>query len=164
MISGMEIYSCSEPKATEKAFESGEHRVFVKLKRVIRMKDNPKGLLIVLQKFIRNLLLKKGFNPFCQTRKYLNTKKKVQYYTVNVYDGFHVDFVKSEQLFFLRIDTAKKMVCSQTALDAIEQYYKMSRLQNREEKRRFIKEKMMGRTVMANYGSKRFYKIKDISF
>lgn len=30
-----------------------------------------------------------------KTHKYFNMKNKVQHYAVNVYSGFHVDFVKS---------------------------------------------------------------------
>jgi hypothetical protein len=44
---------------------------------------------------IRNLMIKKCYNQLCKARKYFDMKKKVQHYAVNVYSGYHVDFVKS---------------------------------------------------------------------
>jgi hypothetical protein len=68
---------------------------------------------------MRNMMIKKNYNVLGKTHKYFDMKKKVQHYAVNIYSGFHVDFVKSEKLFYLRVDTTRKIVCSQTALDAI---------------------------------------------
>jgi hypothetical protein len=107
-------------------------------------------------------MVRKNFNVLGKTHKYFDMKKKIQHYAVNVYSGYHVNFVYSEPLFFLRIDSVRKIVCSQTALDAIDYCYKSFKHKDREERRRFIKEKMIGRTVMANYGKNMFYKIKDI--
>lgn len=70
-------------------------------------------------------MIKKGYNLLCKSRKYFDMKKRVQHFAVHKYSGFHVDFVKSQQLFFLRIDSSRKIVCSQTGQDAIQYYFKL---------------------------------------
>lgn len=97
----------------------------MKLQRVIRVNENPDLLISVLNCFIRNIMVKKGYNLLCNSRKYYDMKKRVQHFAVHKYSGFHIDFVKSEQLFYLRIDASRKIVCSQTAQDAIEYYFKL---------------------------------------
>jgi hypothetical protein len=40
-------------------------------------------------------MIKKSYNILCKSKKYFDMKKKVQHYAVNVYSGFHVDFIKA---------------------------------------------------------------------
>lgn len=101
------------------------------MKKVIKVKQNPKNLLIILGTVLRSLMLKKNFNALGKTHKYFDMKKKVQHYAVHVYSGYQVNFSRAQSMYYLRIDCAKKIVNSQTALDVIDNCYKMFRHKDR---------------------------------
>lgn len=67
----------------------------MKLNKVVNVKLNPNLFVYIMDSIIRSLMIKKSYNILCKSKKYFDMKKKVQHYAVNVYSGFHVDFIKA---------------------------------------------------------------------
>lgn len=56
-----------------------------------------------------------------------------------MYSGFKANFVKLEAGYFLRVDSAKKVVRNETVLDFIDNFYKQHEGKDREDKRQLLK-------------------------
>lgn len=108
-------------------------------------------------------MIKRGYNSFGKKNHFYDMKKRVQHFNVKVFSGYHLDCVKSGEQLYLRIDTVKTGVCSQTALEMLDVYYKACQ-GNKTDKRKYVKEVMIGKYVMTNYGKNRFFQITDIIF
>jgi hypothetical protein len=63
---------------------------------------------------------------------------------------------------FLRVDTAKKIVRNQTVLAAIKEIYSLHQEKERDEKRAIVKEELIDKIIMTNYGKTRYYRIADL--
>lgn len=81
-----------------------------------------------------------------------------------MYDGYKANFVKLNAGYFLRVDSVKKIVRNETVLVEIDKIYKNHQNQDRDERRMTVKNELVGKIIMANYGVARYYKITDIHF
>ena len=94
----------------------------------------------------------------------MNLKRELQGTNINIYSGFETSFINYEKNFFLRLDISNKIVRTDTILDYINQLYNVNDGKSKEEKRRIVKEELVGRTILANYGTHRYYRIDDVIF
>ena len=99
-----------------------------------------------------------------KTGKYFNASEKKPIDSLIMYSGFKSNFVELEGGIYLRVDAAKKIVRNQTVLDYIDGVYAMHKDKEKEERRLILKEKLVGQSVMSNYGKTMYHKVTDIRF
>jgi hypothetical protein len=61
VISGNNIYSCSEPAKKEFEVEVNEYKISIKQVKVLEVKENPKLLLSFLNNGLRNIMNKLNY-------------------------------------------------------------------------------------------------------
>ena len=81
-----------------------------------------------------------------------------------MFSGFKANFMRLEKGIYLRVDSAKKIVQDQTVLDFINSVYSKNKNKERDEKRVILKEELINRIIMTNYGKTRYVKIVDVIF
>lgn len=64
----------------------------------------------------------------------------------------------------MRVDTAKKIVRNQTVLQFINEIYRNNASASKEEKRELVKQSLIHKIIMTNYGKPRYVKVEDIAF
>lgn len=96
--------------------------------------------------------------------KYFNTKDKKNIDNLMMFSGYRSNFVLLENGYYLRVDSAKKIVRNQSVLEAIDQIYSMHRDKSREEKRNALQSELIGKVIMTNYGKTAYYRIEDVIF
>ena len=64
----------------------------------------------------------------------------------------------------MRVDAAKKIVRNDTVLDFINSFYAKHQDKSKEEKRALLRGELVDKTIMANYGKTRYFKIMDLKF
>ena len=79
-----------------------------------------------------------------------------------MFSGFKANFMQLEKGIYLRVDTAKKIVRNQTVLQFIDETYRHNTDKNRDEKRYILKQELINKIIMTNYGRPRYVKILDI--
>jgi hypothetical protein len=110
VISGMNIYSTSEPTLPEKDYTANEYTVKVKQVKVYKIKGNPKMLLTFLNNGLKNLMRKLDYVEIGKSGKFFNTKERSNIDNLLMYNGYKANFVHLEKGYFLRVDPAKKIV------------------------------------------------------
>lgn len=165
MISGFTIYSHKEGLKKEENFKCKEFIINVKQVKIYDVATNPKLLLTFLNNGLQNVMEKINYTEIGRSGKYFSCKgEKKQIDNLSMYSGFKANFVHLQSGYFLRVDSVKKIVRNETVLDYIDGLYKMHEGKDREEKRQAIKEDLINKIVMTNYGKMQYYKIKDIQF
>lgn len=81
-----------------------------------------------------------------------------------MFSGYKVNFMELEKGIYLRVDTAKKIVRNQTVLQYINELYKLHSDKERDEKRSILKQELINKIIMTNYGKTRYVRILDIEF
>ena len=81
-----------------------------------------------------------------------------------MFSGYKVNFMELEKGIYLRVDTAKKIVRNQTVLQYINEIYKLHSDKERDEKRSILKQELINKIIMTNYGKTRYVRILDIEF
>jgi hypothetical protein len=81
-----------------------------------------------------------------------------------MFSGYKSNFVLLENGYFLRVDSAKKIVRNQTVLEAIDELYKIHSDKERDEKRNIISNELANKIVMTNYGKTRYHRIEEVVF
>ena len=124
------------------------------------------GPLAFLNNMMKQFLMKLGYNEIGKSRKYFNKDNKLKMPNVGVvlYMGFSTSFSVLESGVYLKIDSSTKVIQNVTALEAINELYRKYNDRNREEKRQIIKNEFVGKTLMANYGNNKYWRIEDVEF
>jgi metal-dependent HD superfamily phosphatase/phosphodiesterase len=138
--------------------------VAVRQVKVYDLKANPKLLLAFLNNALRNSMRHLNYVEIGRTGKYFNAKEKKNIDNLVMYNGFKSNFVQLEKGIFLRVDAAKKIVRNQTVLEFIDQLYGIHRDKDKDERRMLLKEKLVGQSVMSNYGKTVYHRVMDIRF
>lgn len=120
VISGMNIYSIAPPAIAEFAVKLDSHEIKLKQVKVIKFKENPKLLLNFLNNGLRNIMTRLKYVEIGKSGKYFNLTDQTKIDDLILYGGFKSSFVLLENGFYLRVDSAKKVVRNQTALEAID--------------------------------------------
>lgn len=121
-------------------------------------------LLHFLNNGIRNILSSLNFIEIGQTGKYFNQQQKLTLFnSLNIYSGFKINFVVGKGGLFLRVDPTKKVVQNKSVIDYIDEIYH-SISGDPLEKRQRVKESLIGKIVMTNYGKTRYVRVEDVEF
>lgn len=96
--------------------------------------------------------------------KYFNCNQKTTIDNLMMFSGYRSNFVLLENGFYLRVDSAKKIVRNQTVLDIIDELYRQHRDKSREEKRNLLQGELVGKVIMTNYGKTAYYRIEEVVF
>ena len=168
VISGMTMYSLRRPNQTEKSFvveEGGkDYTVSIRMVREQNVTDNPKVMIQFLNNGLRNVMSRLYYTEIGRTNKFFNIKEMEKMDNIMLFSGFRSNFTTLESGTFLRVDTAKKIVRTETVLQTINGIYKLHGDKERDEKRELVKNELIGRIVMTNYGKTRYYKVEEILF
>ena len=110
----------SMPRSTQFEIEAGEYRIGIKEVKVLLVKDNPKVLLSFLNNGLRSVMRKLNYMEIGRTGKYFNAMKKKEIDNLMMFSGYKSNFVHLEGGFYLRVDSAKKIVRNQTVLQFVD--------------------------------------------
>jgi hypothetical protein len=132
--------------------------------KVYDIAANPKLFLGFMNNALRNSMRNIDYVEIGKTGKYFNSKDKRDIDGLVMYNGFKSSFTELEKGYFLRVDSAKKIVRNQTVLDFIDSTYMIHKDKDRDDRRMILKEKLIGQTVMSNYGKTVYHRIADIKF
>jgi len=106
----------AEPIAEEKEYNDGDFTVKIKKVKVYDIQDKPKLLLAFLNNGLRNIMKKLNFVEIGKSGKYFNVFDKSPIDSLIMYNGYKSSFVLLEKGYYLRVDSAKKIVRNQTVL------------------------------------------------
>lgn len=132
--------------------------------KVLNVKENPHLLLSFLNNGLRNVMRGLDYMEIGRSGKYFNCKNKTKIDNLLMFSGYRSNFVLLENGFYLRVDSAKKIVRTQTVLNEIDQLYRQHQDKSREEKRNLLQAELVGKIVMTNYGKAAYYRIEEIVF
>lgn len=121
-------------------------------------------LLTFLNNGLRNIMSRLNYVEIGRSGKFFNAKDKTPIDNLVMYGGYKANFVYLEKGFFLRVDPAKKIVRSDTVLSVIDSIYQTNKDKDKEERRQLVRNELINKIVMSNYGKTRYYKITDINF
>jgi hypothetical protein len=129
VISGFIIYSTEEPRGNERSFISGEHTINVKQVRTFELAVNNVSkytLLTFLNYSLRKQMTMKGYSEIFNSGKYIkwDTKMKDKMGHCIVTYGYNTKFLELESGYFLRADSSKRIVHSDTVYDFIAKFWK----------------------------------------
>lgn len=141
-----------------------EYLVKIKQVKVLNVKENPKVLLSFLNNGLRNIMNKLNYTEIGRSGKYFNIKEKINIDDLMMFSGYKSNFVLLENNFFLRIDSAKKIVRNQTVLQFIDETYKIHKDKEREERRNLLQGELVNKVVMTNYGRTAYHRIEEVLF
>ena len=164
VISGNNIYSTVKPLAEVFEIEAGDHKINAKQVKVLDLQENPNLLLSFLNNGLRNVMRGLDYMEIGRSGKYFNAKQKTHIDNLMMFSGYKSNFVHLESGYYLRVDSAKKIVRNQSVLDVIDSLYKVHQDKDREEKRNLLLSELIGKIVMTNYGKTAYYKIEDLVF
>lgn len=129
VISGMTIYSIQKPHRGEMEMrvevDGREYAVSVKQVREQNLNSNPKVMIQFLNNGLRNLMNRLDYTEIGRTNKFFNIKKMSKFDNLMMFSGFRSNFTNLEKGTFLRVDTAKKIVRTETVLQTINELYRV---------------------------------------
>jgi hypothetical protein len=132
--------------------------------KVLNVKENPQLLLSFLNNGLRNVMRGLDYMEIGRSGKYFNAKQKTHIDNLMMFSGYRSNFVLLENGYYLRVDSAKKIVRNQSVLDIIDQVYKIHSDKDREEKRNLLQAELVGKVIMTNYGKAAYYRIEEVVF
>ena len=161
----MNIYSVSEPSMKEAQHKTESHTISVEQVKKIDVKENPKMLLHFLNNGLRNIMSSLNYMAIGNMGKYFNQNgKKNVLEGLAIYPGYKANFLLAEAGMFLRVDPTNKLIQNMSVLEFINKQYSLHSDRTRDEKRQCVKEALIGKIVMTNYGKVRYEKVEDIEF
>lgn len=160
----MTIYSVSDPLSLEKEVKADEYAINIKQVKIYDIKSNPRVLLAFLNNGLRNIMTKLNYIEIGKSGKYFSVNDKKPIDNLLMFSGFKSNFCMLEKGYFLKVDSAKKIVRNQTVLQAIDEIFKIHQEKDREERRNIIRNEFVSKIIMTNYGKTRYHKIDDIIF
>lgn len=115
---------------------------------------------------IKSFLKRCDFFEFGRTSRYFNksVKEVIEETNLVALRGFITSFNSYKDGLFLKIDIAHKILRTDTVLTSISSIYREHEALAKEEKRRLVKELLVGKTVLGMYGNYRYWRIDDIDF
>ena len=116
-------------------------------------------LLTFLNNGLKNVMRKLDYMEIGKSGKFFNTKDKATIDNLIMYSGYKANFVQLEKGYLLRVDPAKKIVRNETVLQFIDAFYQMHKDKDKEERRTLLKNELINKIVMSNYGKSMYHKI-----
>lgn len=159
VLSGNNIYSTKAARSQEFEVEGRDHKVAVREVKVLKVKENPKLLLSFLNNGLRSIMRKLNYTEIGRSGKYFNASEKTTIDNLMMFSGYRSNFVLLEKGFYLRVDSAKKIVRNQTVLQVIDEVYKIHQEKEKDERRSILQGELQGKIVMTNYGKTSYHRI-----
>ena len=179
-LSGSSLFASEKPSFSQSisfktCYEKKNYELTINLSKAFTINEifnEDKRMSLLPQKFfnilIKFFLKKLKFFEFGRTSKFYDPSKscEIEQTKLLIYHGFHTSFNNYDGGFFLRIDISHKIVRTDTVLQLIDRIYNDERNQERakDEKRRLVKEALVGKVVLAMYGNYRYWRIDDVLF
>lgn len=115
---------------------------------------------------VKHVLRSMKLLEFGRSSKYFNLEKSAAIPDTNlrIFHGYLTSFNHYESGFFLKIDVSHKIIRTETVLNYIDEIYSNTQNLSKEDKRRRVKDCLVGKTVLAMYGNYRYWRIDDIIF
>ncbi len=115
---------------------------------------------------VKHVLRSMKLLEFGRSSKYFNLEKSASIPDTNlrIFHGYLTSFNHYESGFFLKIDVSHKIIRTETVLNYVDELYNKYQDISKDEKRKRVKEALIGRTVLAMYGNYRYWRIDDIIF
>lgn len=103
---------------------------------------------------------------FGRSSKYFNLDKSASIPDTNlrIFHGYLTSFNHYESGFYLKIDVSHKIIRTETVLNYIDDIYNKSQGLSKDDKRKKVRDALVGRTVLAMYGNYRYWRIDDVIF
>jgi hypothetical protein len=129
-------------------------------------KEHSAVVFAFLNNLVRNFFHHMHYTEIGRTRKYFDpqSRRDLSGASLSLFSGYSTSFSLLEGGLFLKVDPTVKIVQSESALDLINRVYKLNSSLSRAEKRLLVEQELVGKTVMANYGKNRCYRISALSF
>lgn len=107
-----------------------------------------------------------GYSEIGRSKKYFDntSRREVPNTNLFLYSGYSTSFSLLEGGLYLRVDPVNKIVRSESVLKLINELYGQYSSASKEEKRNVVKENLIGKCVMANYGTNRYWKVEAVLF
>ncbi len=125
----------------------------------LEVKGKPNLLLQFLNNALRGVMNNLGYVEIGKSGKYFHKAKNEAIDDLTMYNGYRANFVILESGFYLRVDSAKKIVRNETVLDFINKLMNLNKDKEKDERRTLVKEALVGSIVITNYGKMRYYTI-----
>lgn len=93
------------------------YTVAISQRKVFDVGSKPTVFLQFLNTSLRGIMSRQGYVELGRTSKYFHGDKKSTIDKLQMYKGFSSSFAECEKGMFLRVDSARKIVRSSTALD-----------------------------------------------
>lgn len=164
VLSGMTIYSTRHNSNKEQTFSSENYQLNIRQVKTFDIKGNPNMLLLFLNNALRNVMSRLNYVEIGRTSKFFDTKNRTEFDGLFMYPGFQASFNRLEGGVYLKVDSANKIVNNKNVLQVIDGIYKKYQNEDKERKRDLIKEELVNKIIMTNYGKPRYYRIEDIDF
>jgi aubergine-like protein len=164
VVSGSNLYSTRASSSEAFEVEALGYRVAVKEVKVLKVKENPKVLLSFLNNGLRSIMRRLNYIEIGRSGKYFNASEKTHIDNLMMFSGYRSNFVLLENGFYLRVDSAKKIVRNQTVLQAVDEVYKYHQEKEKEERRAILQGELVGKIVMTNYGKTSYHRIEEVVF
>lgn len=89
------------------------------------------------------------------SHKYFNPKsrKVLENDGLMLFNGYKASFTVQNSNLFLRVDSMTKIIQNKKVIDVINEIYFIHSNKGKEEKRNLLKETLIGKTVVGNYGN-----------
>lgn len=97
--------------------------MIIQQRKVYEVGSKPNVFLLFLNNALRGIMSRLGYIEIGRSGKYFTTTKPISIDNLDMYKGFASNFVECERGMFLRVDSARKIVRSQTVLDLINSIY-----------------------------------------
>ncbi len=117
-------------------------------------------MLSFLNNGLRSIMRKLNYIEIGRSGKYFNATEKTKIDNLMMFSGYRSNFVQLEKGFYLRVDSAKKIVRDQTVLQVIDDIYKIHKDKEKEERRMILQGELVGKIIMTNYGKTSYHKIE----
>ena len=105
----------------------------------------------LVKKFFNEL----GFAEIGSSHKYFHPKsrKVLENDRLMLFDGYKASFTLQNDSLYLRVDSMTRIIQNRKVLDFINELYALNSTKSKEEKRIILKEALIGKTVVGNYGN-----------
>ena len=178
VINGMTVFCCyneETPKdcSTDVQGEDQTYKVNLRFVKKVAFADiknpDPRKSAVVygfLNNLVKAFLMKLDYMESGKSKKYFKHQDQISLPNAGVvlYKGFGTSFTLLESGLYLKIDSSTRVVQNSTALTAINTFYAMHKNDDKDSKRNKLRDEFRGKTVMANYGNHRYWRVEDIEF
>lgn len=108
---------------------------------------------------VKNLLHSIGFVEIGRSNKFFNpdSRQSIPNSGIVMFNGFDTSLSLRESGLFLQVDSMARIVQNRSVLDLINEIYSKNKHLSKEEKRGLVKENLIGRMVLANYGTSKHW-------